>query len=678
MKLFFVVSFFFFCFGQNLFAQAAEEKTEDVFWKISDDTSIVWDITKEDRLPHSDNIEMAGKKVAAIIDYAIDKDKSLTLSRDVIFPQLRTYNKSNEPDWKKYRAYFRREVGSEINPSIQMGEKIIVPSQIDSIKINGMLTFYATPVDGIQVIRTLYPSPEQRFVVERWTIQNISTKPVSLSISNSRLTQTETGYKGSYTFEAFSDSKNKIELKSGTSYEFPVYYGATLNSESSSNFDAEKAWNQRAGFLESMKDNLVLETENDVLNTLFYFSKIRASESIFDSSMGLVHSPGGGNYYVGIWANDQVEYSGPFFPYLGYEVGNTAAFNTYQKFLENIPKEDTHIPYAFEVDGIFAMDHLDRGDAAMIAYGTSHYALSIGNMDIAKKLWPLISWCLNYCHNHRNEDGAVLSESDEMEGRIETGDANLSTSTLYYGGLKYASILAEELYLKKLASTYQTRLDEMDEVIENYFGANLEGLETYRYFEGNTYLRHWICLPMTMGITKRQEDTAKALFEKLWTNNGILVELNPQKEKENMVFWDRATLYALRGALKTDGFDTGISKLIDFSKKRLLGNHVPYVIEAFPENNMRHLSAESALYCRIFTEGLLGIEPMGFQSVKITPKLPDGWNTLTLRKVFLSGTPVDLFLARKKGKIELKIVRNGKTVLTRKVSPKESVIYHLK
>ena len=37
------------------------------------------------------------------------------------------------------------------------------------------------------------------------------------------------------------------------------------------------------------------------------------------------------------------------------------------------------------------------------------------------------------------------------------------------------------------------------------------------------------------------------------------------------------------------------------------GEHVPYPVEAWPEGNQRHLSAESALYCRIFTEGLFGL-----------------------------------------------------------------------
>ena len=48
--------------------------------------------------------------------------------------------------------------------------------------------------------------------------------------------------------------------------------------------------------------------------------------------MGLVHSPGGGNYYAGIWANDQLEYGGSFFPWLGYKNGNQATYNAYKHF----------------------------------------------------------------------------------------------------------------------------------------------------------------------------------------------------------------------------------------------------------------------------------------------------------------------------------------------------------
>ncbi len=654
-------------------AIAQDTKSEN-YWELADGKSITWDLTKEEKLPHKDNIELSGKKVSVILYYEIDTAKNLSITKDVIFPQLRTYNKSNEPDWKKYRAYFRKKVGNDANPAISYNEKLIIPSKIDSVKISGMLTFYCTPVDGLMVTKTIYPSMENRFLVEQWDVKNIDNTEKTVFFTNYNLQQKELGYKGTYRHEVYSNANDRMVLAPNESYSFPMYYGATLNEEKASDFDFKEALKERKQYLKTIRENLVLQTPDEIINTLFYFSKIRASESIFDSSMGLVHSPGGGNYYTGIWANDQVEYSGPFFPYLGYKAANTAAFNTYQKFLENIPKEDTHIPYAFEVDGIFPMKHLDRGDAAMIVYGTSLYLLSTGDIAQSKQLWPLIEWSIAYCHKKRNKEGAVQSASDEMEGRIETGTANLSTSTLYYGGLRYASRLAKELKLFDKASLYEKRADEMEKVIENYFGSTMEGLETYKYFEENNLLRHWICLPLTMGIDKRKEGTLAALFKKLWTKNGILVELNPEVPVEKAIFWDRATLYALRGAMKVGEVNLAYDKLKSYSQKRLLGDHVPYAIEAFPENNMKHLSAESALYCRIITEGLLGIEPMGFGKTQLSPSLPEAWDYIELKNVYISDKPMDISVKRKERKLQVKVVSDGKVLLNKSIKNGNSIM----
>ncbi|GAB5398959.1 MAG: hypothetical protein Aureis2KO_05440 [Aureisphaera sp.] len=670
MKITLFLLIFFLCF-----LSPAQERN---YWRIQPDQSISWNLLQEDRLPHEENIEMSGKNVSAIIYYSINKDKEISISRDVIFPQLRTYNKYWEPDWKKYRAYFRRTLTDDHSPSIHLNTKTLKPTKADSLSIHGNLKIYHTPMDGLQIIRTIYPSMEDRFMVEEWKLLNLEEDPLKIEISNVASSQSEKGYKGNYTIEVLSTAKKNISLAPGESYIFPVYYGATLNNEKKEDFNFEKAKKERQQFLDEMANSLVLNTPDPVLNQLFYFSKIRASESIFESSkMGLVHSPGGGNYYLGIWANDQVEYSGPFFPYLGYEKGSMAAYNTYKWFLKNIPDDGSHIPYAFEVDGNFPMKHLDRGDAAMIAYGTSHYALANGNKETAEELWPLIEWSLNYCHNHRNESGAVISESDEMEGRIETGTANLSTSSLYYGGLKYSWILAERLGKLGEAQVYSERLAEMKEVINTYFTANIEGLNTYKYFEENTHLRHWICLPLCMDITERKEGTLEALFNELWTDDGILVELRPKEAGEVRTFWDRATLYALRGAFKVGATDRGFQKLKDFSEKRLLGDHVPYVIEAYPENNKKHLSAESALYCRIFTEGILGMEPTGFDRIKLKPSLPESWDFLEVKKIQLFGMNTDISIQRKKGKLHMEVRTGGKVRFKGKVQNNEAVFVEL-
>ena len=433
---------------------------------------------------------------------------------------------------------------------------------------------------------------------------------------------------------------------------------------------AKNAIAERTAFLDHMSSSLVLETPDPVLNTLFEFSKIRASESIFESQLGLIHSPGGGRYYVGIWANDQAEYVGPFFPYLGYEEGNLSALNAYRAFAKEINPEYNNIRYAFEIEGLVPPFSLDRGDAAMIAYGASQYALALGDTKIAKELWPLISWCLEYCKRQLNTAGVVQSASDEMEGRIPTGTANLSTSALYYGALNHASDLAKSLELpQKVSRTYTGEAKTLVKAIEDYFGANVEGLDTYRYYDGHTYLRHWICLPLVVGIHQRKEATISALFDRLWTENGVHVEKNSDNPDISKIFWDRGTLYALRGTFLSGATDVSLEKLTQFSEARLLGERVPYVVEAFPEGNMAHLSAESGLYCRVFIEGIFGINPTGLNSFSCIPRLPKKWNSMALRNIKAFGKSFDLEVVRKGQKTQIKVIDNTtKRVLQQKTT----------
>lgn len=669
MKFRKLISLFLFSF-LPLILIAQNEKPN--YWRITGRNSILWQPGIKKDLPHSDNIEMGGRKVAAIIYYSIDKNRNLKIERDIIYPQLRTFIRSDEPDFRNYRAYYRHTYSDDIQPKIILNDKIMMLDKVDSVEICGKLIIYHSPVKNIRLTRTLLPSMTERLFVEKWQLENLGDSSRAMEIGTTEYSNTEKGYKGDYTLHAFSDACKNLTLAPGDKYSFALYFSAGMNEEQTSSYDLVKTEGERDEFLSNMKNNLVLETPDKVLNTLFYFSKIRAAENIFDSKMGIVHSPGGGNYYTGIWANDQVEYSGPFFPFLGYETGNQAAYNAYRMFLHNIPDNWQPIFSSFEMDGELPCCGRDRGDAAMIAFGASQFALMCGDEAKARELWPLIEWALEYCNHQLNEKGVVKSATDEMEGRISTGDANLATNSLYYGGLKFASYLASQLGLRDQAMQYSKRQKDIAASIENHFGYNLEGLNTYRYFEGNTHLRHWICLPLVMGINKRSEATVTALLDKLWTPDGVLVEYNPES-KQNNVFWDRGTLYALRGTFKSGAADRSLEKLTAFSNKRLLGDHVPYVVEAYPENNMRHLSAESALYCRIFTEGLLGFEQTGFNSFKITPQLPADFDHLILDRMHMSGTEISIRLEREKDKIHLSVLKQDKIVIDKLIAPGKTV-----
>ncbi len=636
---------------------------QDTRWEITDNNAIHWTI-ENSTLPHSDNIEMAGTKVAGIVSYDVDQTGNLRVERQLFYPQLHPFIKESDPDWYVFRAYLKETYTDAILPKFYINEKQFSPGILKDVTINGMITFeHTASKSGVTLSRKLYPSPDQRLFIEELHLVNTSNTPVTILYESVSNTQSKQGIGGTFTYSVQSKGEQRVTLQPGAATTYEIHFTAQLNDEPA--VVNENSIEKRTHFLEEMRQNLILETPNPVFNQLFEFSKIRASESIFDSKLGLIHSPGGGRYYVGIWANDQAEYVSAFFPYLGYAIGNQSAMNCYKAFDRVKSPAYEPIQYAFEVEERKPPALLDRGDAAMIAYGATQYALARGDRAEAEELWELITWCLEYNNRNLNAEGVVTSQSDEMEGRIETGNANLSTSSLYYGALINAVYLAEALDKPSRQITKYTKdATQLKEAIETYFGATIEGLETYKYYKEHTTLRHWICLPLVVDINDRKEATIEALFDRLWTDNGVHVEKNNPDKKVSEIFWDRGTLYALRGALRAGATEQSIQRLKQFSETRLLGERVPYVVEAFPEGNMAHLSAESGLYCRVFTEGLFGITPTGFDRFTIQPRLPKDWNEMALRHVRLFGKDFDIEIQRSGTKMNvlIKDANTGKLI----------------
>jgi hypothetical protein len=428
------------------------------------------------------------------------------------------------------------------------------------------------------------------------------------------------------------------------------------NYEDTIGIRIESELKKRNDFLAFLNNNLVLETPDETLNKAFAFAKIRASESIYQTKGGPMHGPGGLSYYAAIWANDQAEYINPFFPYLGYDYGIESALNAYRHFARFMNAEYKPIPSSIVAEGLDIWNGAgDRGDAAMIAYGAARFSLSQGDRKIAEELWPLIEWCLEFNKRKINTHGVVNSDSDELEGRFPSGDANLCTSSLYYDALNSAAYLGEALGKdKKQVSAYRKQAATLKTNIEKYFGANVMGFDTYRYYEGNDKLRAWICIPLTVNIFDRKQGTIDALFSpELWTEDGLA------SQSGDKTFWDRSTLYALRGVFAAGDTKRGLSYLQYYSNRRLLGGHVPYPVEAFPEGGQRHLSAESGLYCRIYTEGLFGIRPTGLNSFTVTPQLPDGWDYMRIKNVHGSGKIYDIEVKRESGQIRLTVTAVG-------------------
>jgi hypothetical protein len=831
-------------------------------WKLIENGNIKWEVNENDS--HMDNVEMSGFYISSIVHYGTKKGQ-LKQKTHLVFPMLRTIPNDTH-------ASLAHEINHENLGKIKVNGKTIIEYP-HTFHHQGFLSYESKTTEGIEVRHQLFPSTDQPIFIDRIQLINTSDQILNIEIPKVNYTHTTDptkGVSGSYLIKIISSKEGNFNLAKNESLEYALIYSGRQFDAIEPYIAVDFEFEKRKKLVKNTFSDLVFESPNEIINSTFSFAKLRAVESIFHTKGGLMHAPGGGRYYAAIWANDQAEYANPFFPFLGNLAGNESAINSFRTFAKFMNDEYKPIPSSIIAEGIdFWNGAGDRGDMAMIAYGATRFALANGDKKTAKELWPLIEWCLEYCKRKITKDGVVASDSDELEGRFAAGDANLNTSCLYYDALISATLLGKELNINsKQLTQYQTQSTRLRKAIENFFGANMAGFETYQYFEGNDFLRAWIATPLTVDIFDRSQGTIDALFsDQLWTEDGLasqasnsewkrsakatfqiqdLIQSNVQepeevvqlfdhpslkkdiysqakfddskwgkvklpgafevffkdlepddgvywfrkkikisatntdykfivdgeidaasriyfngkeigtsvwnnltieyvipksllKKGENSIainvidgagrggffgdlflqkssgekislngdwkykfhgfigsyryfilgnevnkkilnnhekiksifqkdgettFWDRATLYGFRGALAAGETKQSMHFLKKYSTRRLLGQHVPYPVEAYPEGNQRHLSAESALYCRIITEGFFGIRPTGFRQFSFTPQLPDDWDEMALRKIKAFGKTFDIEVKRKGEVLMVKVLEGNHIFLT--------------
>ncbi|MDR2147031.1 MAG: hypothetical protein LBE91_11285 [Tannerella sp.] len=655
----------------------AQEKPR---WELAGNGEIVWQIN--DRIPHSDHIEMSGQQLSVVLRYGVDAAGAFSVSRSLVFPMLRLQPVT------RTQANLRQRINIDIPQLVTLMDMNLEGEKVSKITLNGFMKVesafdYGSGRNkmerGLELTRIHYPSPVSCYYLEEYTYKNNGTGNIVLrvpDISMEYFIPSDQTLYGDYLINVKSSKKGWFELKQGDTLSFFVMFSGRKANEPAfplADIDAERA--ARQSLINEWWSNLVVETPDPVLNRMFAFAKIRGAESIYKTKGGFMHGPGGEAYYAAIWANDQAEYINPFFPFLGYQVGNESAMNSFRHFARFMNDEYKAIPSSIISEGQSTWHGAkDRGDGAMIAYGAARYALASGNRAEAEELWHLIQWCLEYCKRKINSKGVVTSNSDELENRFPAGDANLCTSALYCDALVSAAYLGKDLGKPaNVLNAYKNEAAALRKAIESHFGYNVEGFDTYRYYEGNDILRSWICIPLTMGIYDRTEGTIAALFSpRLWTNDGLLTQAGTD------TYWDRSTLYALRGVFAAGATEKGLEYLERYSQRRLLGDHVPYAIEAWPEGSQRHLSAESGLYCRIYTEGIFGIRPTGLRSFDLCPRLPDKWNHMSIKACRAFGQVFDIHVVRKGAKLEVTVNNTGGTVLKKEIKPGQTVAVKFK
>jgi len=616
-------------------------------WRISPEDGIESDVKTLSGI-HRDHIEMGGRTVNAIVKWSMDEDRTVSVERCVRWPSVR---KAQDDTHGSFSFTF----DSLVDPAPMLDGHPISPSAASKFWINGFLSWEETAGD-IKVRRTIFPSTSLPCLLERWEICNVGDISHSVQVPCEPLDLAQSR-------ELFRDTAHTVRtewigsglrvLAPGECMISAMVFSCREEGAPPLYPAIEAEWNGRLAFRNGLFSNLDLVTPNASVNQLFKFSKLRAAENVVATRGGLMHAPGGFNSYLAaLWCNDQNEYASPFFPFLGDAAGNQSAVNGYRWFSRYQNDDFRPIPSSIVAEGRGTWEGAgDRGDAAMTAYGAARWALANGDESQAKSLWPFIQWCLEYCERQKDEHGVIKSDSDELENRFSTGRTNLATSCLTYDALISASYLAQALGEPPAVSArYARSAEELRTAIEAQFGATIDGYPTYCYHEGLDRLRAWICFPLAVGINDRAEGTVAALFQsELWTTDGLLTEVGTTTR------WDRSTLYALRGVFAAGYADEALERLLTYTRRRLLGEHVPYCVEAYPEGNQSQLSAESALFCRIFTEGVCGIRPTGFDQFDCTPILPNDWPELSLLNIHAFARTWHLTLTRQSSGIEVAV-----------------------
>lgn len=608
----------------------------------TDNKSIVFSV--KNGAPYANHIEMSAFYVSGIISYGCKQGGELIMMRHIIYPTLRCYpnNTNGSLDYN-----FK---GVKINLIGSKAKEIATDFIFDgTLSIN-------TKIDKLHIKRHLFPATTNKCFIEQISLTNKGKESITINVQNldkDKITPARYGAnRERYQLKTIISDSTIALMANGSKTINVAYCGLRLDENIDIDFDKELQL--RKQFIQDLDNKLIINTPDKNINLMARYAKIRSSESIYNTKAGLMHSPGGGNYYAALWTNDQCEYVNPLFGYLGYETGEQQSINCYEMYRKYV-FEDRAIITSIVAEGDDIWHGAkDRGDSAMYAYGLSRFLLTYGDEKLAKQFIDLVDKSLTYTISQTNSDGVIASDSDELENRLESGKANLCTSTLAYDALISASYLHTQLGNADKSSYYSQKATELKENILKYFSKNVEGYATFMYCAEEPKLRSWISMPMVVGIYDRSRATKDALLSpKLRMAEGLL------SASGDKTFWDRSTLYTLRGLFNA-GYSTEALELLEkFSTARLLGEHIPYAVEAFPEGNQAQLSAESGLYLRIFTEGILGIRPTGFGKFTITPNLPKTWDFMECNQIKFAGKTIDIKVTRQKSGYILTITNNG-------------------
>ncbi len=563
---------------------------------------------------HGDRIEMSGERVSGVIGYAVHGGVPV-YTRQFAYPMVRLQPNNTH-------ASYQPECGTE---------PVVWPAaeRFERVEFDGVLSVFSRAGD-LRIIRRFFPSVRLPVFYEQVEVYNGGADEAVPQWEQNKRFDIRIACEG-YVYAECVSSTPCRPIRPGERLTLVFAYGARYANET---FPSEKhPLAARRARVRELISEVDLTTGDAVVDTMFAFAKLRAGESLFRTGKGLIHSPGGLHYYAAVWCNDECEYIAPWFAFTGDRKEREAAVNAFRWYEPFMNDEYRCIPLSIISCGRDYFTLGDRGDAAMYLYGLCRFLLTRGELpDDGQK--RALAWCAEYIRRQINADGVVVSDTDELENRLSSG-INLNTSSLSFGAYGLYAVLLKRMGDRAAAEKILALRAVIRAGIESYFGGEVAGYRTYHYHKGCNEIRAWNCLPVYMGITDRAKDTADSIADKLWTQGSC------RSTEGEKILWDRSALYYLASLFRMGDAERGWEKLSEFSANRLLGEHVPYAVEAYPEGGMRHLSGESGLYCRVITDGLLGIS-FDEDGYRLAPALPHGLSEVSVKRIYLDGKLTDL------------------------------------
>ncbi|MEI7956552.1 MAG: hypothetical protein WCJ66_15405 [Verrucomicrobiota bacterium] len=619
---------------------AAPQPAAPIFWVADDAGRINHDCSGKDPLVMC----MQGRKV--VVQVLVDPANGFSY-------QACFYHVRSEANNRQKKLL--QESGRAADPQLSVNERVVPCLVPTSATFDGMLTLTYPTSEGLAVTRSVYPSMSEAAVIDEWQLRNTSDKPLTLKVPP--ITKVDAVDEQVEIIRSCAGVES-IAVNPGGTASFVSSMTAHLTSTPIPVLNSTAAHNERRAVADAAWHGPGrLETPDPQLNLAFTLQKFHVLECPMETLQGIITHNGSLIYAPGVWANDPVEYSSPLFPFFGDAGLNRAGMNMY-RIWQNHCIQHGIVPFPGSFEGpALILTQKERGDDAMVLYGLSKFLLFQGDRAAAAELWPLIEFSAASVLSHTTPDAIVASQTDEMEDRYPTGKANLSTSALAYAGYRQAAHLAKALD-KPAAADFNQRADALRKGIEAYFGAEIEGFHTYRYYKDNTTLRGWILLPLAMGISERKDGTVAALLSnKLWPNRmdgaDILAESTRPTE------WGRETYYALRTLFKAGQTEVALDLTQRVVQTQIFGCKGPY-----PDEDAIDMLCPGSLYPRVFTEGLFGIVPTGLDSFECTPWLPKAWPRMALRDLRAFGHTWDLLVERDGDQQRVTVTSAGKTVLS--------------